>query len=361
MKTLTASSKVKTKLLNPVGVAEGILVDCQTEIRRRQEELEVDVLTLRLLTNQTDAWERDLHVEVIDKCRSNMRQIIEDRADMAKRVIDKYSYFERLKLGMGLGDETFDRIWMEAKQRGRVALVSKSKDDILAPSTLEHDLFSVVSESMAALTTRATKQGSDSIEYLGKRPIILGTSNDGSSGARRMVGSVRTPSFRRLKVLESSTADIIRNSISDFPSDRQFSHQIYTSLCRTAVLSNLLVGSGAATIAISSWDILPATTGMLSGMALSVLGCILLPLGDRYLASSFKRDWMLNSVRFETSLDIFLMDACYQVKSELSECVAPYSRFVESEGTLLKEMSRKLEHALSSSHSLRSKINKSCQ
>ncbi|KAL3757869.1 hypothetical protein ACHAWU_002789, partial [Discostella pseudostelligera] len=169
LKTLTASSKVKTKLLNPIGVAEGILVDCQQEIRRRQEELEVDVMTLRLLTNQTDAWERDLQTEVIDKCRLNINEVMEDRSEIAMRVIDELSYLEQWTLGLGLGGSTFDRTWAEAKQRGRVMFVSKSQDGV-APKHLEDDLLSIVREFMTNLTSRATKQGIDSLEYLGKRP-----------------------------------------------------------------------------------------------------------------------------------------------------------------------------------------------
>ncbi len=340
LKTLTASSKVKTKLINPIGVAEGILADCRKEIRRRQEELEVDIATLRLLKNQTDAWEKDLQTEVIEKCQLDIRGAMEDRAGMALRVIDELSFFEQWKLGMGLGGGTF---W--AKQRGRVG----------TKYTLEDELFAIVSDCMTTLTSRATKQGVDSLDYLGKRPVILGASIDGRG--TRMVGSVRSPSFRRLKGLELSMADIIRTSISDFPSDETISTQIYTSLRRTAVLSNALVGSGVAIAALSACDVVAAT----SGATLSVFGGVILPLGNRYLASSLKRGLMLNAHRLESSLKGLLMDARLVVRSELSDSTAPYSQYVDSTGTWLQELSDQLDSAISSSHSLRNKINKLCQ
>jgi len=313
-------------------------------------------MTLRLLTNQTDAWERDLQTEVIDKCRLNINEVMEDRSEIAMRVIDELSYLEQWTLGLGLGGSTFDRTWAEAKQRGRVMLVSKSQDGV-APKHLEDDLLSIVREFMTNLTSRATKQGIDSLEYLGKRPVILGSTNEGRKGTSRMVGSVRSPSFRRLKGLESSIIDVIHKSISEFPSDEKMSAQVYTSMCRTALLSNLLVGGGVATAVLSAWDMVAAT----SGATMSVIGAFMLPLGNRYIASSFKREWMLNATRLETSLEILLKDACNQVRSELSESISPYSRYVDSETKWLKELSDKLDSAISTSQSLRSKINKACQ
>ena len=313
-------------------------------------------MTLRLLTNQTDAWERDLQTEVIDKCRLNINEVMADRSEIAMRVIDELSYLEQWTLGLGLGGSTFDRTWAEAKQRGRVMFVSKSQDGV-APKHLEDDLLSIVREFMTNLTSRATKQGIDSLEYLGKRPVILGSTNEGRKGTSRMVGSVRSPSFRRLKGLESSIIDVIHKSIAEFPSDEKMSAQVYTSMCRTALLSNLLVGGGVATAVLSAWDMVAAT----SGATMSVIGAFMLPLGNRYIASSFKREWMLNATRLETSLEILLKDACNQVRSELSESISPYSRYVDSETKWLKELSDKLDSAISTSQSLRSKINKACQ
>ena len=358
LKTLTASSKVKTKLLNPIGVAEGILVDCQQEIRRRKEELEVDVTTLQLLTTQTDAWERDLQTDVIDKCRMNIREVMEGRAEMAMRVVNELSLFEQWRLGTGLGGSTFDKHWREAKYHGRVTLVSTSRDGFAPKNALEVEVLSIVHECVATLTSRATKHGVDSLGYLGKRPVILGASSiEGKKGTSRMVGSVRSPSFRRLKGLESSMNDIIHTSISEFPCDETMSAQVYTSLCRTAVLSNVLVGSGVAVATLSAWDMVAVT----SGAILSILGAVSLPLGNRLLASKFKREWMIDGTRLEVALESVLKDACHQVRSELSESVAPFTRYVHSTGTWLNELSDKLDNAMSSSHSLRSKINKACQ
>lgn len=355
--TLTASSKVKTKLLNPIGVAEGILAECQQEIRRQQEELEVDVMTLRLLRNQTDAWERDLKTEIVDKCRFSVRAVMEERAQMVVRVVDQISYIQQWKLGIGLGDGSFDQIWARAKQHGRVTWVSKSPDGFAPKNALEDELISIAREYTAVLISRATKQGVDSLDYLGKRPVILGASIDGRDRIRRMVGSVRSPSFRLLKGLESSVTDIIHKSVSEFPSDESMSTHVYTSLRRTAVLSKVLIGTGVAIAALSPMDMVVAT----SGASLCVLGGVILPLRNRSLTSKFKREWMIKAARLDSSIEKVFEDACYQVRSELSESVSPFSRYVESTGTWLKDLSDNLDKAMSSAHSLRSMINKACK
>lgn len=355
--TLTSSSKVKTKLLNPIGVAEGILAECQEEIRRQQEELEVDVMTLRLLRNQTDAWERDLKAEIVDKCRLSIREVLEDRSEVVMRVVEQMSYFQQWKLGLGLGDGSFDQIWVKAKRHGHETWVSKSSDGFAPKNTLEVELMSIARECTAALISRAAKQGADSLDYLGKRPVILGASIDGRGRIRRMVGSVRSPSFQLLEGLESSVTDIIHKSVSEFPSDESMSAHVYTSLRRTAVLSQVLVGTGVAIAAFSPMDMVVAT----SGASLCVIGGVILPLGNQSLTSKFKREWTMNVARLDCSLEKVFEDACHQVRSELSESVSPFSRYVESTGTWLKELSDKLDKAMSSAHSLRSMINKACQ
>jgi len=365
-KTLTASSKVKTKLLNPIGVSEGILTDCQSEIQGRQEELDVDVMTLRLLTSQTDSWEKEIQTEVIDKCRSNVRNAIVHRSEVAKRVLEELSYIEQLQMGLGVGSAIFDRAWESANRHGRgsVLLTSKAHDGNSNQNSLENELSAIVGDCVETLSSRAHSQGTASIEYLGKRPAIIGSGingrNDGS-GISRMVGSVVPPKFQRLKELQSSVTAAIQNSASNLPNDSQCAEHVNKSLCRTALLSIVVVGSGVVPATLSVLDILDVTNGIVSSATLAVLGGILLPLGNRRVASSFKKDWMCNANQLETALEDLFKDALHQIRSELSESVAPYSRYVKTEGDWLKDLGNKLENGISSAHSLRSKINKACQ
>ena len=360
--TLTTSSKVKTKLLNPIGVSEGILVDCQHEIKRRQEELDVDVMTLRLLKSQTEAWERELKIDVIDLCRSNLREVVAHRAEGATRVIGELSYFDHWKLGAGFGRGIFDRAWERSSRHCQGVPFAPQTRNNNSHNSLENELLSILSECLEILSSRAKNQGIASLEYLGKRPAIVGSGSKGRndfSGINRMVGNVRTPSYQRLVVIKSSIADVIQSSTSKFPSDAHSKDMVYKSLCRTALLSSLLVGSSAITATLSALDCLDTANGLAYSLTLATLGGISLPLGNRYLAVSFQRTWMENTAQLETSLDALFKDVSHEIKSELSESVAPYSRYVSSEVIWLKDLAEKLDNGISIAQILRSKINKS--
>jgi len=361
--TLTASSKVKTKLLNPIGVSEGILMDCQSEILQRQEELDVDVMTLRLLSQQTDAWEKEQE-EVIKKCQSNVRAAILKRSQMARKVMGELSIFDQCKMGLGLGGDVFDRAWENATQ----AMSEKgTRDRNPNQNLLEKEVLSIVSECVQTLSSRAQTQGTASIEYLGKRPAIIGSGRnkgggeDGSNGISRMVGSVSIPKFQQLKDLPSSMTATVQSSTSNLPNNSQCKDSVYASLCRNVLLSSFLFGSGAVPAALSVADVIDLSTGMMASGTLAVFGGASLPLGNRNVAQSFEREWMDSMAPLETMLKTSLKDALDQIRSELSESVSPYSRYVTTEGEWLKELASKLENGVAQAHSLRNKINKACQ
>lgn len=350
-KSLTSSSKVRTKLLNPLGVSEGILTDCKSEVQRRQEELDVDIVTLRLLTSQTEAWQKEVQSEVIEKCLSNARDAIVWRSEAARRVLGELSFLEQWKIGTGMGRVTFDRAWERANRRGRSKPASSN-------DSLENELQSIVVECVEALASRAQSQGNASIEYLGKRPAVIKGRNDGMN---RMIGTVTTPQFQQMKELQPSSTAIIRSCTSDLPSNSQCADQVYKSLRRSVLLSCALVGSGFVPAALSFVSALDVTTGMVACGTLAALGGTSLPLANRRIASTYEMECIRNASELEDSLKNLFQDAMERVQLELSESVAPYSRYVKTEGEWLKGLSEQMENGLANAHGLRSKINKACQ
>lgn len=341
---------MRTKLLNPLGVSEGILIDCQNEIQRLQEELDVDVMTLRLLTSQTEAWEKEIQAEVVDECRSKIRRVIVDRSKMASRVVEELSFFEQWKIWMGRSN--FDRAWESAYRRGQSITLPKSSTQ----NVFENELLSITGECSDVLISRAQSQGNASIEYLGKRPAIIGSGSNS-----RMVGNVSTPKFDRLKELQGSMSATIQNYTSNVPNDSQCADQVYSSLSRTALFSSMFVGSGVVPATFSFLGSLDATTAI-CGVAFSVLGGTMsLPLINQHVAASFEKEWLGNAVRLETAFEALFADTLQNMRSELSECISPYSRYVTSEVDLLNDLAEQKESGMSSAHSLRSKINKACK
>ena len=353
--SLTSSSKIRTKLLNPIGVSEGILTDCQKEIKRREEELNVDVMTLRLLTSQTDAWFKEIQTDCIDEC--DIIKAITNRSQVATRVIDELSWIDQWMIGLGAGKSIFDSAWDNANIRSQTVPQNKIGQN----NILEQELLSIVDACVETLSTKVHNQGQTTIEYLGKRPAILGSSS--SNGVNRMVGSVSTPKFSRLKELHPAMIAALQRSVSNIPNDSHYKDQLYTSLARTALISSVLMGGSfiSGTLLAMEFIDMDLTTGLMGSSTLGVLGMSVLPLGNRNTSSSIEKEWIANAKQLQSTLDILLNNALEQIRSDLSESIKPYTMFVKSEGEWINELNEKLNSSVSSAHSLRSKINKACE
>ena len=81
--------------------------------------------------------------------------------------------------------------------------------------------------------------------------------------------------------------------------------------------------------------------------SLLTLGGIALPAGTR-------------ANELDAMIDLLFQDVMRRVSAQLAEAVAPYSRFVNSEGELLSELQTKTEGAIASAKVLRDQINKAC-
>ena len=108
-------------------------------------------------------------------------------------------------------------------------------------------------------------------------------------------------------------------------------------------------------------EVIDATTGGLGSTTFAVMGCISLPILNRQLSKSFEKEWTNKTMHLQTTLDRLLNNAMDNIKSDIADSIAPYSRYVKSEGDHLKELTDQLDQDISSAHSLRSKINKVCQ
>jgi len=317
--------------------------------------LNVDVMTLRLLTSQTDAWFKEIQTDCIDEC--DIIKAITNRSQIATRVIDELSWIDQWRIGLGAGRSIFDSAWENANIRSQTV----PHNTIGQNNILEQELLSIVDACAETLSTKVHNQGQTTIEYLGKRPAILGSSS--SNGVNRMVGSVSTPKFSRLKELHPAMIAALQRSVSNIPNDSHYKDQLYTSLARTALISSVLVGGSfipGTLLALEFIDI-DLTTGLMGSSTLGVLGMSVLPLGNRNTSSSIEKEWIANAKQLQSTLDILLNNALDQIRSDLSESIKPYTMFVKSEGEWIKELNEKLNSSVSSAHSLRSKINKACE
>jgi hypothetical protein len=353
--TLTASSKIKTKLLNPIGVAEGMLLDCQNELKQRIDDLDVDVMTLRLLSSQTSAWEKELQSDVMDQCRKDVRSLFAKRSQIVDVVIGQLSITDHFKMGFGVGRVAFTNI-----SRAQCMTIRKQPN---ATNNQQHEiesnLVAIVNECAETITNRAKSQGEISIEYLGKRPSVVGTTKGGHGNNVMGVGRITAPKFGSLQAdLNQSFMNVIQTSTTRLPSDTEFSDSIYLLLSRTSLLSSFLcaIASAAGPIGMFS-GALDSTTAAATSIVLFSLGGITIPLGNRYASHVSAKEWASHANKLDVSLDTLFKEVMRRVSTQLAESVAPYSRFVNGEGEHLKDMQNKVESSIANANILRSKVN----
>jgi hypothetical protein len=347
---LTASSKIKTKLLNPIGVAEGMLIDCQKEIKQRIDELEVDVVTLRLLNSQTAAWEKELKSEVMDQCQQDVMTFFIRRSEIVDTLISQLSFIDRIKMGLGLGHDAFDDAWEDSLRQSQSLILGKQSEfSHHRHCGIEQGLLTIVGECAQSITNRCKSQGQISIEYLGKRHSIVG------------VGRITAPKFERLQEdLNQSFANAIQNCLARLPSDDECASRMYTLLGRSSLISaTFFVSSAIGPVAMMT-EVVDITAAIALSSSLVMLGGISIPLGNRYASQSCKKEWMSFAGKLDASLDVLFQEVLRRVSAQLAESVAPYSRFVNGEGDHLKDIQSRIDSGLSNANALRGQINKAC-
>ena len=333
--TLTAKAKIKTKLLNPLGVSEGILKDCRDELLRRAEDLEIDQMTLKLLISQTDLWQKEIETTIICQCLEDVKRALRRRAEVASGVVHSLSLIDKLQLGLGIGRQPFEIAWQERMSRPPV----------------NDELQSILEKCIKSLMSRAEHQASTTIEYLGKRPAIIGSSH----GVNRMIGTVRKAKFRE----PSKTDKTIELVTANLPVDSESSRALYSSLVRTSFLSFFLsAGSVLVPGSLVMSGSLDVDSAVAYGASCAALGGVSLPLGNHLTIRSFEKQWKTTQIG---ELESLLKDFMGHIRSELDESIAPYSRFVRSHGDTIRVSNAQLDDCIAISISLRSKINKVCK
>lgn len=353
IRELTASSKIKTKLSNPLGVAEGILLDCKREIERRQDDLDVDVATLKLLRSDSEAWEKDMQ-SILERQRSNINKEWTTRAHAVQRVLDELTLVDQLRIGVGMGRDTFDRAWENANITS-ISLAGKES------SSFTNKLISISSECSEMLVSGAKKQGEDQIEYLGKRVSVISTGLKGNNS--KMIGKIDTPKFQRLgDELQASIIPVVEKTTKHLPTDLKCADEVYTTIFRTSILSSLLMSSGVCSISLALGGFLDMSQSViLCSATLAMAGATSLPLGSRYIARSFEKEWMSNASKLESGLDALFSDALQRINVQLSDAIAPYTRFVKAEESTLISLQREMESGIADATRLRGQINKACE
>jgi small GTP-binding protein len=93
--SLTTQTKLKSKLLNPIGVIEGVMEECLGVLKTERDELQVDVATLNIFESQFEGWKKELYVD-LTLARSIMADMVRhegQRCDLLLGRMNPYNFF----------------------------------------------------------------------------------------------------------------------------------------------------------------------------------------------------------------------------------------------------------------------------
>ena len=342
-----------------------MLLDCQKELKQRVDDLEVDVMTLRLLNSQTAAWEKELRSEVMDQCRQDVKAFFVRRCKVVDAVLDQLSIIDQFKIGFGLGRTTFHAVWEDSIARSQSMVFDrqlKSGNALSSENGVKQSLLAIVAQCAESITTRSKNQGEVSIEYLGKRPSAICVSK-GENSIHNIVGLSRisAPKFDRLQEdLSQSFRNAIQNTTTRLPSDDECAAGVYSQLHTTSLLSGTLCMGAAVGPLTMIAGYLDSASAIALSSTLFLFSGLSIPLGNRYISRLYRQKWMSHADKLDASLDVLFTEVMKRVSMQLCESVAPYSRFVNGEGESLSELQTKVESTISRANALRGNINKAC-
>lgn len=86
--SLTTQTKVKSKLSNPIGVAEGVMIECLQILKSERDELQVDVATLNIFQSQFEGWKKELQADLATS-RYTMSQMVQQEGERCRLLLNR--------------------------------------------------------------------------------------------------------------------------------------------------------------------------------------------------------------------------------------------------------------------------------
>ncbi|CAB9523744.1 Dynamin family [Seminavis robusta] len=340
--SLTMETKIKTKLTNPIGQMEGMVTASLESVRTEQEELELDVATIKLLHGQYAAWKKEMDMQMLG-FRKDVATLLQTEGNRCSVLLNRMGLFKFFQSALFGGNDTASFKAEFDNTRPHVSSRSKS---------LEAELLESVEETAESIATRGRAQGQAVIEYLGKRPAMKNQSLVGSVSAASRFEDTR-------KILSDKLSDAVITHVASSQDDEAYvEKRLFRSLQQTAMVSaGLEVGalmSGLATAA----ELVDIMAGMGSCSLLAIGGGIVYGQGRRRIQNEYRGSWKEKEELLDEALEVICAKELSRVERRILDGVAPYTRFVETEQERLEKLSEHGENILVQAHSLRNRISK---
>jgi small GTP-binding protein len=327
--TLDAPGRVHLKLLNPLGVGSALADRHAAIVRERSALLKEDFATLDEVEGQLGLYQQDL-----------MRDFEFRMADIDKILL------EMERRGSDYFDETMriGRV-MDLLNRSRVQQGFEQQVVGDAPQQIERKVGELVDWLVAA----DLRQWQAITQHLAERRRQY---------KNRIVGDDAGQfHYDRTRLIESVGREAQR-VVDSY--DRRREAQELADGARNAVATAAAVGAGAlglgTIVTIAATTAAADVTGIILASVLAAIGFFILPAKRQRAKEEMRTKIAAVRTRLSTALREQFAKEIERSGARIREGIAPYSRFIRSEGEKLRTVEQELREIQSSLAALRSRI-----
>mmetsp|Transcript_4778 Transcript_4778/g.6991 ORF Transcript_4778/g.6991 Transcript_4778/m.6991 type:complete len:691 (+) Transcript_4778:191-2263(+) len=332
--TLTEEAKVQAKMLNPLGVTEGVLSECRDVLKKRKRDLESDTATVNLLQHQMDSWKNEMESD-IQYFRDDVKNLMTSEMNQCQNFIESMGTIEMYSLLLFGDQKSLESRW------------DQSKDATLYDGIVK-ELLNLAGEYSDSVATSSRAQGQDVIEYLGKRPAVVGQNLIGSVSAASRFEDTR-------KSLYDELSRAFRNVFSSHNAEAE-KQKVLKSLKNGIYVSSTSYVLALSTGTSVSLGILDSYTGSAAAATFAIIGASVLPYFKNQVISEYRSNWEGRDKKVAVALTSICAKEIQRIHKRIASGVKPYTRYVTTEAASIVSFDEECEALSNSTLLLRNRI-----
>lgn len=332
LETLDQESRIRLKLLNPLGVAERLAGQYWEAVNERLGLLREDLETVDNIVRQLDLYKEDMRRDFGFRL-SDMENIL---YEMLSRGMDFFDNTVRLK-------HVFDLIDVERVRRGFEQRVVAD-----TPQRIE----AKVQELIDWLVKKDLSQWQAVMEYLDRRR---------AARHEEIIGTPSGPFEYNRRALLDSVGRAAQEVVASYDKEaeaKEIAESVRVAVAGVALLEVGAVGLGTLlTLALSST--VADFTGILAASVVAALGLFVLPAKRRRAKADLRAKIEDMKGRLMATMTAQFEREMERSLHRLEEAIAPYTRFVRAERAKLEQVEGRLKDTLEALKVLRVRITSS--
>lgn len=327
--TLDDTSRLQLKFQNPLGVAENLVAQIESETKLQADDLNEDKQTVTALETTIEGYEKDLSME------------------LNPRLAEIENLLQKIELrGLDFFDKTLRLTNIHHLIKGEKVRAEFEKE---VTFDLSADIEGKVQRLIDWLVEKDLREWQQVMVYLQKRQSV---------NSSQIVGNELTPQvFRRRELIDKVGASV-KKIIESYDKTREASQlgkNVESAVAQTAMFEAGAVGLGvlvSSALLSSALDV----TGIIAAGTLAVVGLFVIPFKRKQAKDNFREK--INTMRtrlFETLTTTFETESGNAI-SRLKDNIAPYTRFIHSESERIEKTTITLKEVAGQLAALRGRI-----